>query len=132
MPEITIHNPDALGKPLGQYSQITRVKASVSPILEIAAIADRVSKSPAPSLPSESTRKTDRRFAHLGDRALLFESVEGSDIPVLINQFGSYRRMEMALGGALEALAERLGNLIKPEPPPTPTRPAPRPTAAAR
>jgi len=28
MPDITIHNPDALGKPLGQYSQITRVKAS--------------------------------------------------------------------------------------------------------
>ncbi len=28
MPEISILNPDALGKPLGQYSQITRVKAS--------------------------------------------------------------------------------------------------------
>lgn len=28
MPEITINNPDALGKPLGQYSQIARVKAS--------------------------------------------------------------------------------------------------------
>jgi enamine deaminase RidA (YjgF/YER057c/UK114 family) len=28
MPDITIHNPAALGKPLGQYSQITRVKAS--------------------------------------------------------------------------------------------------------
>jgi len=28
MPEIKILNPDALGKPLGQYSQITRVKAS--------------------------------------------------------------------------------------------------------
>src|SRR5229473_2320583 len=28
MPQITIHNPEALGKPLGQYSQITRVKAS--------------------------------------------------------------------------------------------------------
>lgn len=28
MPDITIHNPDVLGKPLGQYSQITRVKAS--------------------------------------------------------------------------------------------------------
>jgi enamine deaminase RidA (YjgF/YER057c/UK114 family) len=27
-PEITIHNPDSMGKPLGQYSQITRVKAS--------------------------------------------------------------------------------------------------------
>ena len=28
MLEITFHNPEALGKPLGQYSQITRVKAS--------------------------------------------------------------------------------------------------------
>jgi enamine deaminase RidA (YjgF/YER057c/UK114 family) len=28
MPDIKIINPDALGKPLGQYSQITRVKAS--------------------------------------------------------------------------------------------------------
>ena len=28
MAEITIHNPDGLGKPLGQYSQIARVKAS--------------------------------------------------------------------------------------------------------
>jgi enamine deaminase RidA (YjgF/YER057c/UK114 family) len=28
MPEIKIFNPDALGKPLGQYSQVTRVKAS--------------------------------------------------------------------------------------------------------
>src|SRR6476620_1190511 len=28
MPEITFHNPEALGKPLGQYSQIARVKAS--------------------------------------------------------------------------------------------------------
>jgi enamine deaminase RidA (YjgF/YER057c/UK114 family) len=28
MPEIQIFSPDVLGKPLGQYSQITRVKAS--------------------------------------------------------------------------------------------------------
>ena len=28
MPEISIQNPDALGKPLGQYSQLTRVKAA--------------------------------------------------------------------------------------------------------
>jgi enamine deaminase RidA (YjgF/YER057c/UK114 family) len=28
MPDIKILNPDALGKPLGQYSQLTRVKAS--------------------------------------------------------------------------------------------------------
>jgi enamine deaminase RidA (YjgF/YER057c/UK114 family) len=28
MPEIKIVNPDVLGKPMGQYSQLTRVKAS--------------------------------------------------------------------------------------------------------
>ena len=28
MPDIKIINPDSLGKPLGQYSQMTRVKAS--------------------------------------------------------------------------------------------------------
>jgi len=28
MPSIQILNPDSLGKPLGQYSQLTRVKAS--------------------------------------------------------------------------------------------------------
>jgi enamine deaminase RidA (YjgF/YER057c/UK114 family) len=27
MPVISVHNPDTLGKPLGQYSHITRVKA---------------------------------------------------------------------------------------------------------
>jgi enamine deaminase RidA (YjgF/YER057c/UK114 family) len=28
MPDIRIYNPEALGKPLGQYSHVTRVKAS--------------------------------------------------------------------------------------------------------
>jgi enamine deaminase RidA (YjgF/YER057c/UK114 family) len=37
MPDIKIFNPDTLGKPLGQYSQITRVKAS-----EFAFIAGQV------------------------------------------------------------------------------------------
>ncbi len=113
--------------------ELKRISARVSPVLEITELADRESKSPAASLPSEATRRTDPRFHHLGGRALLLENVEGSDIPVLINQFGSYRRMEMALGcndasvgiaaghtpGGLEALADRLGRLIKPEPPPT-------------
>ncbi|MBX3405079.1 MAG: UbiD family decarboxylase [Phycisphaeraceae bacterium] len=123
---------------LERAGELKRISARVSPVLEITALADRESKSPAPSLPSEATRRTDPRFCHLGGRALLCESVEGSDIPVLINQFGSYRRMEMALGcdsggpalrsgpgsesratKGLEALALRLGHLIKPEPPPT-------------
>ncbi len=104
---------------LDKSGELKRIKATVSPLLEIAAITDRVSKSAAPSLPADSTRRTDPRHSHLGGHALLFESVEGSDNPVLINQFGSYRRMELALGGALEAIAERLAHLIKPEPPAT-------------
>lgn len=113
--------------------ELKRIKATVSPVLEITEIADRQSKSSAPNLPARRTCEIDKRFHHLGGSALLFESVEGSDIPVLINQFGSYRRMEMALGcneagagvrvghtpGGLEVLADRLGKMIKPEPPPT-------------
>ncbi|MGQ0628380.1 MAG: UbiD family decarboxylase, partial [Phycisphaerales bacterium] len=55
-----------------------------------------------------------------GGRALLFERVAGSEVPVLINAFGSYHRMELALGcgpGGLEELAGRIGSLAKPQPP---------------
>ena len=124
---------------LEKAGELARIKARVSPILEITEIADRQSKSACPNLPAESTQRTDPRFHHLGGKALLFENVEGSDIPVLINQFGSYHRMEMALGSSalragnpthspgsesratrgLEALADRLAKLVKPEPPPT-------------
>ncbi|MCB9839197.1 MAG: UbiD family decarboxylase [Phycisphaeraceae bacterium] len=116
---------------LESSGELRTVSARVSPELEIGAITDRVSKSPAPASPSASTQRNDPRFAHLGGRALLFEDVEGSDLPVLINAFGSYRRMEMALGchepgvgapggrfqGGLDGIAARIGELIKPEPP---------------
>lgn len=112
---------------LDRSGELKRVNAKVSPVLEIAEITDRVSKSPAPNLPSEPTRALDKHHHHLGGHALLFENVEGSDIPVLINQFGSYRRMELALGchdaghtpGGFEALADKIARLVKPEPPPT-------------
>jgi enamine deaminase RidA (YjgF/YER057c/UK114 family) len=45
MAEITIFNPEALGKPLGPYSQIARVKAS-----ELAFIAGQVATDPAGNL----------------------------------------------------------------------------------
>ena len=58
--------------------------------------------------------------AQLGGKALLFENVEGSDIPVAINTFGSYWRVNQALGtDNLEALAVRVGQLVKPEIPTT-------------
>jgi len=116
---------------LAGAGELSRITAPVSPVLEIAEIADRSSKSLAPNAPSAGARRTDPRFSHLGGRALLFENVDGSDFPVLINTFGSYRRMEMALGcndrgpgvdaghtpGGFEALATRIGELVKPQPP---------------
>jgi len=76
------------------------VKERVSPILEITEIADRMSKAPG------------------GGKALLFENVEGSSIPVLINAFGSKRRMAMALGtDDLETIAADIEKTIHLKPP---------------
>ena len=61
-------------------NELIRIQEKVSPILEIAEITDRISKQSG------------------GGKALLFENVEGSSIPVLINAFGSKKRMNMALG----------------------------------
>ena len=60
--------------------ELIRVKAFVNSDLEISEIASRVMKSPG------------------GGKALLFENVEGFDMPVLINAVGSDKRMLMALG----------------------------------
>lgn len=105
---------------LESKGELARVRGEVSPVLEITRLADRESKSPAPRAPSESARRSDPRFHHLGGRALLFENVKGSDIPVLINAYGSYSRVEMALGcptGGVEDIAQRIAELVKPQPP---------------
>ncbi|HVZ93231.1 MAG TPA: UbiD family decarboxylase [Phycisphaerales bacterium] len=116
----------AFVKELARRGELLRVAARVSPVLEIAEIADRVSKLPAAVLPSASASRNDPRFHHLGGHALLFENVElpdgfgASDMPVLINGWGSYSRMELALGCAghgFEAIADRIASLTKPSPP---------------
>jgi 4-hydroxy-3-polyprenylbenzoate decarboxylase len=102
---------------LASRGELKRVSASVSPVLEIAAIADRMSKSPAPS-PHVEPDKTPA--GKLGGHALLFTNVEGSEFPVAINTFGSYARMNLALGtSSFAALAERVQQLVKPELPTT-------------
>jgi len=109
---------------LDQAGELKRIQARVSPDLEITAITNRVSKSPA-AVASPYANTFDPQHHHLGGHALLFEQVEGSRFPLLINAWGSYSRMERALGcdakgnvpGGFEALAERVGALIKPEPP---------------
>jgi len=108
---------------LDAAGELHRVAAPVSPVLEITEIADRVSKSPAPTV-SPAARKFDPKHCELGGKALLFNNVEGSDVPVAINTFGSYRRMEMALGvdstsgsGGYAELADRIESIAKPQPP---------------
>ncbi|MBL8617975.1 MAG: UbiD family decarboxylase [Deltaproteobacteria bacterium] len=105
--------------------ELLRVRQPVSPVLEISAMAEVESKARAARPPSTAARAADPGAWDRGGRALLFEQVEGSDFPVLINAFGSYRRMEMALGchegghspGGFAAIARRIASLTKPKPP---------------
>ena len=81
---------------LERAGELKRIKTEVDPILEIAEITDRVSKS----------RDKD---GYGGGSALLFENPKGHDMPVLINQFGSECRMRMALEVAsLDEVADRI------------------------
>jgi len=108
---------------LDSANELCRISAPVSPSLEISALADLVSKLRAPHAPSPSAQRTDPRFHSRGGPALLFENVQGASFPLLINAYGSYHRMEMALGchesghtpGGLDALGATIGSLVKPE-----------------
>src|SRR5437764_11866296 len=82
---------------LDRAGELKRVRAEVDPILEITEITDRVSKS-------------GRGTVKAGGPALLFENVKGhAGVPLLINQFGSARRMQMALEvDSLDEVAARI------------------------
>jgi 4-hydroxy-3-polyprenylbenzoate decarboxylase len=87
---------------LEQAGELKRIPTEVDPILEVTEITDRVSKGAA------------IKYGRPGGPALLFENVKGSNgIPVLINQFGSERRMQMALDvDRLDEIAERIRQLL--------------------
>jgi 4-hydroxy-3-polyprenylbenzoate decarboxylase len=88
---------------LEKNQQLRRIPAPVSRDLEIAEITDRISKGPAHE-----------------NVALLFERVEGFDLPVLTNAFGSPERMSRALGvGHLNELSDRIAKLLDPRMPGT-------------
>lgn len=83
---------------LEKAGELVRITAPVDPHLEITEICDRVVKAKGP--------------------ALLFTNVVGSTLPVLINQFGTRRRMEMALDAdSLDAVGERIDTLLDLQPP---------------
>ena len=89
--------------------ELIKIKEKVSPILEITEITDRICKSGD------------------GGKAILFENVDGSDpqlnnsgtgVPVLINAFGSKKRMAMALGvDNIEEIVRDIQELIELKPP---------------
>src|SRR5207302_6624424 len=83
---------------LERESELVRVGAEVDPELEITEINDRIVKSGGP--------------------ALLFENVKGSEHALLINQFGTERRMCMAFDApSLDTVAGKLGDVLEMQPP---------------
>src|SRR6266404_8205556 len=83
---------------LERAGELRRIAHPVKAELEITEIADRVMKSSGP--------------------ALLFENVVGKQIPVLINAFGSAKRMALALGVRdVEDIAREVEKLVQTKPP---------------
>jgi len=97
---------------LDRAGELTVIKEPISPYLEMSEIADRAAKLRGDS--SKDSRKGP------GGPALLFENVIGHPgARVLMNQFGSERRMQLALDvDSLDEIAGRIRTLLKP---PTPT-----------
>jgi 4-hydroxy-3-polyprenylbenzoate decarboxylase len=106
-------------KALEKHGELRRIREEVSPELEITEITDRVSK--IGSNPSGKERSKDGATQDYapGGPALLFENVKGHPgHKVLINQFGSERRMALALGvDRIDDIAERIHALMNVKPP---------------
>src|SRR6476660_190247 len=83
---------------LEREGELVRVSAEVDPDLEITEIVDRTVKAGGP--------------------ALLFEKPKGSEHPLLINQFGTERRMCLALGvDKIDDDAAKLADVLEMQPP---------------
>src|SRR6476469_9579451 len=83
---------------LEREGELVRVAAEVDPDLEITEIVDRTVKA--------------------GGTALLFENPKGAQHPLLINQFGTEKRMCLAFGvDSLDDVAAKLGEILELQPP---------------
>ncbi|OGH94916.1 MAG: menaquinone biosynthesis decarboxylase [Candidatus Melainabacteria bacterium GWA2_34_9] len=84
---------------LREKNELLEIDFPVSSELEITEITDRASKG-----------------KDFPNKALLFKNVEGYEVPVLTNAFGSFERMAFSLGvDNVKEIAERIKELIKPE-----------------
>ena len=85
---------------LDSVGELKCISVEVDPVLEITAIADREMKSPN------------------GGKALLFENCRGAKFPLLINAYGSTKRMALALGVSdVEEIAVELRGILNAKPP---------------
>ncbi len=81
---------------LENEGELVRIRHPVSPELEVTEITDRAVKSGGP--------------------ALFFENVVGSDVPILTNQFGTMRRMALALGvDDIDSIAREIESMLNAE-----------------
>src|ERR1035437_10478174 len=100
-------------KALEKHGELKRIREEVSPELEITEITDRVSKIGAGPRAGAKGSTAPEGYAP-GGPALLFENVKGHPgHKGFINQFGSERRMALALGvDNLEEIADRIKGLM--------------------
>ena len=91
---------------LDRAGELKKIRTELDPILEIAEITDRVSKKIARGQPPLAVQP--------GGPALLFQNIKGHPgAQVLINQFGSARRMNLALDvDKLDEIADRIRQFI--------------------
>ncbi|MCH2147083.1 MAG: UbiD family decarboxylase [Phycisphaerales bacterium] len=102
---------------LDSIGELKRISDPVSPLLEITGFTQEEAVKHSPTLSSDATTYDSGREG-VGGQALLFEHVEGCDFPLAINVFGSYFRMEQALGQrGFSDIADEIGELAKPVPP---------------
>jgi 4-hydroxy-3-polyprenylbenzoate decarboxylase len=106
-------------KALEKHGELRRIREEVSPELEITEITDRVSKIGSHPFRKEREKDGATQSYAPGGPALLFENVKGHPgHKVLINQFGSERRMALALGvERVDEIAERIQGLMNLKPP---------------
>jgi 4-hydroxy-3-polyprenylbenzoate decarboxylase len=83
---------------LEREGELVRIAAEVDPNLEVTEITDRAVKAGGP--------------------ALLFENVKGSEHPLLINQYGTERRMCLGFDApSLDEVGARIGDVLELQPP---------------
>src|SRR3954465_424377 len=83
---------------LEREGELVRVSAEVDPKLEVTEIVDRTVRAGGP--------------------ALLFERPKGARHPLLINQFGTERRMCLAFGvERLDDIGDKLSTVLEMQPP---------------